>query len=68
MSIVLELEQELEDQLRARAARQGRRTEVVARELLADALRWEKEDSEQAVAGVKRGLSEVAAGRERPLR
>ena len=36
-------------------------------EVVAQALRWVKEDRQDAIAGIKQGLEDVAAGRTQPL-
>lgn len=63
MSIVISLSPELEAQLREKAARQGQDISLTAAEMLADALAWEAQDSEQAIEGIKQGLDDFDAGR-----
>ncbi len=52
MPIVVTLNPELEEQLRKKAARQGQDVNLVAVELLASALAWEAQDSEEAIKGI----------------
>jgi predicted transcriptional regulator len=63
MSIVVTLSPELEEQLREKAVRQGQDINLVAAEILASVLEWEKQDSAQAIAGIQQGLDEFEAGK-----
>lgn len=65
MSIIIFLSQEVEAQLREKAAQQGQDISLVAAELLSRILEWELQDSEEAVAGIQRGLDDFEAGRSR---
>ena len=62
MSIVISLSPEVEAQLREKAAQQGQDVSLVAAELLARILEWELQDSEEAIAGIQRGLDAFEAG------
>ena len=57
---------ELEKKLRAKASRDGRDLNAVAESLLESALDWEARDREEAIAGIRRGLTSSDAGRVRP--
>ena len=65
MSIVISLRPEVEAQLREKAAQQGQDVSIVAAELITDILKWELQDSEEAIAGIQRGLEDFEAGRSR---
>ncbi|AFY85975.1 MULTISPECIES: hypothetical protein [Chroococcidiopsis] len=65
MSIVISLSPEVEAQLREKAAQQGQDVSIVAAELITDILKWELQDSEEAIAGIQRGLDDFEAGRSR---
>jgi predicted transcriptional regulator len=65
MSIVISLSPEVEAQLREKAAQQGQDVSLVAAELLARILEWELQDTEEAIAGIQRGLDDFEAGRSR---
>ncbi|MBD2005214.1 MULTISPECIES: hypothetical protein [Cyanophyceae] len=65
MSIVISLSPEVEAQLREKAAQQGQDISVVAAQLLAQILEWELQDSQEAVAGIQRGLDAFEAGHSR---
>lgn len=58
---------EIEARLNEKAARQGAHLETLVNAMLADALAWEAQERAEAIAGIQRGLDDVAAGRERPL-
>ena len=62
MSIVVTLSPELEEQLLEKAARQGQDVNLVATELLASVLEWERADSAAARSGIQQGLDEFNAG------
>jgi predicted transcriptional regulator len=63
MSIVVTLSPELEEQLLEKAARQGQDVSLVATELLASVLEWERKDSAAAIAGIQQGLDEFNSGK-----
>ncbi len=63
MNIVISLSPEIEAQLRKKAAQQGQDVSIVAAELLANVLEWETQDSQEAIAGIQRGLDDFEAGR-----
>jgi predicted transcriptional regulator len=63
MSIVISLSPEIEALLREKAAQQGQDISLVAAQLLARILEWEFLDSQEAVAGIQRGLDDFEAGR-----
>ena len=63
MSIVVTLSPELEALLRDKAARQGQDINVVASALLASVLKWEVQDSQEAVKGIQQGLNDFEADR-----
>lgn len=65
MSIVISLSPEVEARLREKAAQEGQDVSLVAAELLARILEWELQDSEEAIAGIQRGLDDFEAGRSR---
>ena len=67
MPIVVTLNPELEEQLRKKAARQGQDVNLVAVELLASALAWEAQDSEEAIKGIQQGLDDFESGKFRPF-
>jgi len=54
MSIIVSLSPEIEARLREKAIQQGQDVSLVAAELLARILDWEVQDSEEAVAGIRR--------------
>jgi predicted transcriptional regulator len=63
MTIVVTLSPELEEQLRAKAVRQGQDINLVATELLASILESEAQDSVETIEGIQQGLDDFAAGR-----
>ncbi|BAY75241.1 hypothetical protein NIES25_16590 [Nostoc linckia NIES-25] len=63
MTIFVSLSPELEARLREKAARQGQDVSFVAAELLASALEWELQDSQEAINGIQQGLDDFEAGR-----
>jgi predicted transcriptional regulator len=63
MAIVVNLSPELEALLQNRAAQQGQDVSFVAAELLASALAWETQDTEEAIQGIQQGLNDFEAGR-----
>jgi predicted transcriptional regulator len=62
MSIVVTLSPELEEQLLEKATRQGQDVNLVATELLASMLEWERVDSAAARKGIQQGLDNFKAG------
>ncbi len=65
MTIVISLSPEVEAQLREKAARQGQDINLVAAELLSNALAWELQDSEAAIEGIQYGLDAFEVGQSR---
>jgi predicted transcriptional regulator len=65
MTIVISLSPEIEAQLREKAARQGQDINLVAAELLSNALAWELQDSEAAIKGIQQGLDAFEVGQAR---
>jgi predicted transcriptional regulator len=65
MTIVINLSPELEEQLRKKAALDGQDINVVAANLLANILKWEAQDSEEAIKGIQQGLDDFEAGNSR---
>lgn len=65
MTIVINLSPELEEQLRKKAIHQGQDINVVAANLLANILKWEAQDSEEAIKGIQQGLDDFKAGNSR---
>jgi predicted transcriptional regulator len=63
MTIVIHLSPKLEALLRNRATQRGQDINFVASELLASALEWENQDSEEAIKGIQQGLDDFEAGR-----
>ncbi|MGB3656281.1 MAG: hypothetical protein WBA41_34410 [Rivularia sp. (in: cyanobacteria)] len=63
MAIVVTLSPELEALLHDRAIQQGQDVNFVASELLASILEWERQDLEEAVKGIQKGLDDFEAGR-----
>ena len=68
MSIVITLNTELEELLRAKAEQEGQDIDAFASELLANALTWETVDSEEAVKGIQQGLDDFKAGKYRSFK
>ncbi len=62
MSIMINLNPEIEALLRKRAAQRGEEIHLVASQLLADILQWEEQDSEECVQGIQKGLEDFDAG------
>jgi predicted transcriptional regulator len=62
MAIIVTLSPELEAMLYKRATRQNQDVSLVASELLASALEWEEQDSEEAIKGIQQGLDNFEAG------
>jgi hypothetical protein len=67
MTIVVTLSPALEEQLRAKAIRQGQDINLVATELLTIAIESEAQDSAEAIEGIQQGLDDFAAGKCRPF-
>jgi predicted transcriptional regulator len=63
MSILVTISPELEEQLLEKAARQGQDVNLVATELLASILEWERADSAAVIAGIQQGLDEFNTGK-----
>jgi predicted transcriptional regulator len=63
MAIFVTLSPELEALLRDKAARLGQNVDLVASQLLADALEWERQDPQEAIKGIQQGLDDFEAGR-----
>src|SRR4051794_19092705 len=64
--MTITISQELEARLNERATQEGRDLDAVAESLLLAALEWEAQERAEAVAGIRRGLEDSAAGRVRP--
>jgi predicted transcriptional regulator len=62
--MLLPLDEELKEQVRRSASRNGSSFEVELERLLE--LGWEEWDRQDAIKGIQRGLDDVAAGRVRP--
>ena len=58
MAIFVTLSPELEALLRDKAARLGQNVDLVASRLLANALEWEVQDSQEAIKGIQQGLDD----------
>ena len=63
MAIFVTLSPELEALLRDKAARLSQNVDIVASQLLANALEWEVQDSQEAIKGIQLGLDDFEAGR-----
>lgn len=63
MTITVTLSPEVEAKLFQEAARQGKDVSIVAAELLVKILEWQAQDSEEAIAGIQRGLDDFEAGK-----
>jgi predicted transcriptional regulator len=63
----LQLSPERQAQLNDYANRLGQDPSVVLDEIVADALDWERRDSEEAVEGIRRGYADFKAGRVRSV-
>ncbi|MGI0492452.1 hypothetical protein ACN4EG_11760 [Alkalinema pantanalense CENA528] len=63
MAIVVTLSPELEGLLIDKAAQRGQDVNLVASELLASILKWEEQDSEEAIQGIQQGLDDFESGR-----
>ncbi|MEB3230127.1 MAG: hypothetical protein VKJ64_03895, partial [Leptolyngbyaceae bacterium] len=56
---------EIEAKLHARAMQQGQDVNTLAAELLTQFIEWEQQDTEEAIAGIQRGLDDFATGQAR---
>jgi predicted transcriptional regulator len=68
-SIVMDmipLKPERRAQLEEYARRHGQDTASALDDVLADYLEWERQDSEEAIEGIRKGYEDVKAGRTRP--
>ena len=65
--MTITLDDELYKMLQTQAAREGRDTDTVARELLAASLTDAARDFSEAVEGIRRGFEDFEAGRYRTL-
>ncbi|MBD2772347.1 hypothetical protein [Iningainema tapete] len=63
MAIFVTLSPELEALLRDKAARLGQDVDIVASQLLTNALEWEVQDSIEAIKGIQQGLDDFEADR-----
>ena len=63
MTIFVTLSPELELLLCERATQCGQDVSLVASELLANALTWEEQDSQEAVRGIQQGLQDFETGK-----
>ena len=62
MTIVIDLNPELEEQLRRQATLRGQDVSLVAADLLASVLEWESQDSEEAIKAIQQGLDDFETG------
>lgn len=65
MAITIFLTPDIEAKLHARAEQQGQDVNTLAAELLTQLIEWEQQDTEEAIAGIQRGLDDFAASRSR---
>jgi hypothetical protein len=65
MTIFVTLSPELELLLCKRATQSGQDVSFFASELLANALAWEEQDSQEAVSGIQQGLQDFEMGKSR---
>ena len=65
MTIFVTLSPELELLLYKRATQYGQDVSFFASELLANALAWEEQDSQEAVSGIQQGLQDFETGKSR---
>ena len=63
---VIPLKPERRAQLEEYAQRHGQDAAAALDEVVATYLEWERQDSEEAVEGIRRGYEDVKAGRTRP--
>ena len=63
---MIPLKPERKAQLEEYAKRRGQDPEAALDDVLATYLEWERQDSTEAVAGIRRGYEDVKAGRTRP--
>ena len=61
------LKPERKAQLEEYARRHGQDTAVAPDEALAAYLEWERQDFEEAIEGINKGLEDLKAGRTRPV-
>jgi predicted transcriptional regulator len=61
MTIAISLSLEVEARLREKAAQSGQDVSIVAAQMLASALEWEAQDSQEAIEGIQRGLDDFEA-------
>jgi predicted transcriptional regulator len=61
ITITVTLSPDLEALLQDNASRQGREINIVASELLANALEWEERDAKATIEGIQQGLDDFAA-------
>ena len=67
MSLLINLPPEVEEQLRAKAAREGKEAEVLASDAVTRMLAWEAQERAEVIAAVRRSDAAAAEGRVRPL-
>ena len=65
MPIVVNLSPEIEALLHEKALRHGQDISFVASELLSNLLKWEEQDSKEAIKGIQKGLEDFEVGRYR---
>ncbi|HEX6803970.1 MAG TPA: hypothetical protein VF133_09855 [Terriglobales bacterium] len=63
---LMPIKPERKAELEEYARRRGQDPETALDEALAAYLEWEREDSTQAVQGIRRGMEDMKAGRTRP--
>ena len=68
MAITISLSPSIEARLQARAEQQGQDINTLAAELLTQLIEWEQQDTEEAIAGIQRGLDDFARGQARSFR
>jgi predicted transcriptional regulator len=66
--ITIPLKPERMEALEEYARRHGQAPADALDEVVANYLEWEKQDSQEAVEGITRGLEDVKAGRTRPAK
>lgn len=62
MTIKLNLSPDLEAKLQNKASQEGKEINQVITELLTTLLEWETEDTQKAIKGIKRGLTDFELG------
>jgi predicted transcriptional regulator len=65
MPITISLSPDIEARLHARAEQQGQDVNTLAAELLTQLIEWEQQDTEEAIAGIQRGLDDFVTGQAR---